>query len=291
MTTIPFGQLRLASQTFENPRVTSGLAPEDIRELALHIVRHGLLTPLLVTVPGQSKHATVIGGQRRYRAIELILGWADDIDNPHEPGGWHARDGEVNDGALIEERASELRDRVPVRLITPTGPFGEQGLALADNVLREGLSSYEIAVSLAQLADQGVTGAELARLVGKSKSWVSRKLGAWKGAGPELRAAWARGDLTEEAVQQLAELTHAQQAKALAGDQRPKRGPAHRPGIDAVKDVLVDLERRPVPPGTQLAIGAEARSIAYTEGALDALRWVTGEQTSAGFVKLVGGGE
>jgi ParB-like chromosome segregation protein Spo0J len=292
MTTIPFGQLRLASQTFDNPRTTSGLADEDIRELAVHIVRHGLLTPLLVaefTAAGGSWHATVIGGQRRYRAIARILAWDLDINNPHEPGGWHARDGEVNDGPLIEKRAAELREGVPVRVITPTGPFGAQGLALADNLLREGLSSYEVAFSLTQVADQGVSGAELARLIGKSSSWVSRKLSTWRGAGAKLREAWLAGQLTDQVVQDLSELPVAQQERALAGG-RPVRGPVSRPGIDLVKDALLELERS-APIHDEPLVIQDDRAEEYAAGVADALRWVVGRPASPQFAKLVGGGE
>ena len=280
MTTIPFGDLRLAGLQFENPRKTSGLGEESIREFAIHIVRHGLMTPLLIA------GGTVIAGQRRYRAIEMIRGWAAEI----EEGAGNGLPEELFDLMdLIDDRARELYN-VPVHDIGNGGTAVRMmGLAVADNVMRENMSSYEIAAQLSHFHDQGATGVELARLIGKSASYVSRKLSTWKNAGPELRTAWEAGELAEDAVQRLAELPHPKQVKALAGE-IPKRGAANRPGIDTVKDVLVELEVRPQPVGAQLAVGAEARSVAYTAGVLDALRWVAGRQASEDFAKLVSSG-
>jgi len=179
---------------------------------------------------------------------------------------------------LLETRAKALVDHVPVRVIAG---IGLEGVALADNVQREPLSSYEIAAYLDKLShDGGVTGVQLARLVGKSTTWVSRKLAAFRGAGAELRAAWERGELAEERVQQLADQPLDYQERALAQAAAPPRGPAHRPGIDAVKDVLGEVERRPLP-------GAAQVTVAYAKGVLDALRWVSGQQSSEDFAKLV----
>lgn len=286
MSTMPFSKLRLADENFTNPRRSSGLEPEVIRELGLHIGHHGLMNALLVTSDG-----LIIAGQRRYRAIEWLLRWFVTCDDPtYREGESDSEIAEILDGVSDEEhraiqaRACQLVDAVPVRVMSG---LGLGGVALADNLLREDLSSFEIAQHLDHLHAQGATGAELARLIGKSKSYVSRKLSTWRDAGAELKATWEAGTLAEDAIEQLSALPHDQQAKALAGPvARGRRGAAGRPPIEMVKDVLGEIERRPVPDGAQLAIGAEARSISYTTGVLDALRWVAGQRTSAEFAKL-----
>ncbi len=152
-------------------------------------------------------------------------------------------------------------------------------MALGENLQRKDLSSFEIAAHLAHLHGEGATGAELARMIGKSKAYVSRKLSTWRGASLELKLAWEAGEIAEDAVQQLAELPHDQQAKALAGTvPRGRRGPAGRPPIEMVKDTLESLERHEPTAGDDDGV--------YAAGVLDALRWVAGQRTSPNFAKL-----
>ena len=275
-----FERLRLSGDGFVNPRTSSGLSPESIRELALHIGSHGLLNPLIVTSDGM-----VIAGQRRYLAIEWLIQWFTTQQEPHHQP---AQDYDAASRAIaglshenvseLERRAREFADGIPVRVVSGTGL---DGVALAENLQREDLSSYEVARHLSHLSSHGITGAELARLIGKSAAWVSRKLASYKGAGPELRAVWERGEMAEDAVQELAHLTHEQQAKALAND-RPRRGPANRPGITTVKDALRDL----IAAGRRQNASTSQQQT-YASGVRDALRWVTGERTSPGFVALI----
>jgi len=276
-----FDKLMLAGLQYSNPRTSSGLAEPDISELALHIVRHGLMTPLLVTPSG-----LVIGGQRRYRAIELIFSWAAQLDVPGDEEVSPELKGMTGDEMLrVITAANELRD-VPVNALATSGPVEEGGLAIADNVMRESLSSYEVAESLSGLSAQGATGANLARLVGKSPSYVSRKLKLYASAGPELRAAWRTDSITEQTVEGLAYRPHAEQARMLAGGERPGRGPANRPGIETVKDVLGELERAGLATNNPRMEVGDAR---YAAGVVDALRWATGQQASSAFTKLAAG--
>lgn len=292
MTTIPFAQLRLSEPGFQNPRTSSGLDDRSICELALHIGLHGLLNPPLVTERG-----LVIAGQRRYRAIELLIKWFADQPRTAEEAsaqdltrfsrffGEDGADLSHEEVSIMERRAQELSRACPVRMV---GGSGLEGLALADNIQREQLTSYEIARHLFHLHEQGVTGKDLARLIGKSRTYVSRKLSTWRGACPELRMAWEKSELAEDAVQELAALPHDEQLRALAQPvPRGRRGPANRPGIDTVKDVIDDLE-----------VGMKGRAIqwpvektTYANGVIDALRWVSGERASELLAQLVGGGD
>lgn len=272
--TMRFVNLKLASPTFSNPRTSSGMDPVKMRELAKNIVRYGVLTPLLVTPDG-----VIVSGQRRYRAIELILFWHRNPESMPitDPGD----DAEPIAEDAVTYQARKLLQDVPVRVMD-LSPNAIEGVAMVDNIHREPLSSFEIANRLWVLHETGVSGTELARLTGKSSTWVSRKLSTWRGATPDLRIAWQNGNLTDDAIQQIAELPAAQQGdallKALGGTMpRTGRGPAGRPGIETVKEVLSSGER---------AVRGSGQS-EYARGILDALRWSTGTQSSADFAEFI----
>lgn len=285
---MPFARLKLKDEGFINPRTTSGLDHDELRELAIHIGLHGLLVPLLVT-----KHGLVLAGQRRYIAIDWLIAWCTPRGAAVVPEHWDsdvavaAALEEVGHEALskIERRAHDLLEGVPVRIIDD----GEDldGVALADNVLREGLSSFEIAATLTKMSAAGKTGTELARMIGKSTSYVSRKLSWFRLSGPALKKAWESGQVNEDQVEELCKLPAPEQAKVLAGPvPRGRRGATNRPGIDTVKQALDELvlagyqKQNP-----QLEVGV-AR---YAAGVADALAWVTGEQASQALAKLLNG--
>jgi ParB-like chromosome segregation protein Spo0J len=278
--------LRLSGDGFANPRET--VDPIKLRELAAQIGWDGLRSPLLVTGGD-----VIIAGQRRWLAIGMLIMFRRAyLDTSNEPSDLEidqiARDiGLVDPGegmigeihVRLLEHAAALESAIPVIVLAAADDI--EAIALADNLQREEMTSYEIAQRLAHLHEQGATGANLARMTGKSKSWVSRKLSAWGGAGAALRNAWCRGELAEDAVQQLAELDAAAQEKALAnGTPRATRGPANRPGIDTVKAVLADLEPR----------WADARPLGdrlYAKGIRDALRWVSGHPADTDLLQLI----
>lgn len=277
-TTKRYSELRLRDEQFTNPRTHSGLGIPEILELARSIYLHGVLVPLLVT-----DTCTIVAGQRRYLALGLLQSppALRDIAGPN---------GDLQ-STPTAFRVRELLANVPVRILSK-GRDGEflaqlEGIALTDNLLRSDLSSYEIAARLAQLAEQGLSGVAIANAISKSPTYVSRKLSAWRGAGVDLRSAWEAGELTDDQVQQLAELPHDMQAKALAGPvPRGRRGPAHRPSVDAVRDFLFELEE-----GEKAWGNRTPTPDSYRTGVMDALRWVTGANTGPAFVKLAGGGD
>jgi ParB-like chromosome segregation protein Spo0J len=279
-TTMPFAQLRLSDPAFTNPRTTTGLEPAAIAELAIHIARNGLLVPLLVRADG-----LIFAGQRRYLAIDLLHRWtvklaADAAFNlPRKlfdallAGIEH----EDDDLDKIADRSIELWV-VPVRIL-----FGDNigDLAIAENLQRSDLSSYEVAAAITALHERGSSGVELARALGKSTAYVSRKLSAFRDACAEVKEEWRTGRITEERVHALVALPPDRQRLELAGDPRAKRGPAMRPSIDVVKDALAEVGARASKPA------ANPISQSYENGVLDALRWVAGQKTSENFAKLV----
>ncbi len=270
----PLSSLRLGDLDgeFTNPRTE--VDEEKVYELALEIVHRGVLNSLLVTEDG-----LVVGGSRRYRALRLLQGWPLNERL--------LRDVNLNVQQL-DERARILVHEVPVRIVLPkVGDLGGlarlEGIALADNLHRVDLSSYEIAAKLTGLHVAGATGAQLARLIGKSASYVSRKLSTWRNAGPDLHAAWKEG-MAEDGVITLSGLPVEEQVKVLAGPvPRGRRGPAHRPSVDMVRDFLDGFEKTTTAGDSTLLRDFREQ---YRNGILDALRWVTGNKTSEVFAKI-----
>ncbi|MBT8453009.1 MAG: hypothetical protein KJO40_13655 [Deltaproteobacteria bacterium] len=257
MDTRPYGELTLTSEGFKNPRVLnrSGLAKKDLRELAQDIARRGLLYPLLITRDG-----LILGGQRRYLAIGIIMA-ADPAD------------------AAWQRKRQFERDGIPVRVLDCDG-LEAATTALADNLHRAALSSFEVAERLAALsdADGGPTGAELAERIGKSRTYVSRMLKAWRGAGPQLKRAWSAGTVTYQRVKEVADLPTGEQQAALKGagrdsDRYGKPGPkgAHgRPGVEALKGAHERLQE-------VIDSDDEEAVFEYALGARDALAYALGE--------------
>lgn len=286
MTTVRFEQLRLATDGFTNPRKPDSpdLSTESITELAILIVRAGLWTPLLVVPSGlESGLMTyrVLAGSRRYHAIEMIREWCTAAE-AHDLVDKALIDADITYTA-IRNRAAELVN-VPVTFIATGSELEDDTVALADNISRAQLRSVEIAETLVRLSDKGHTGVELARLIGKSEAYVSKKLVAYRGACPELIAVWAAQTISDDAVFELAGKSHDEQRKRLAGGEIPKRGTSNRPAIDVQKDVLLELEHKH--PNIAPPSDPKLRAI-YIAGVRDTLRWTTGKPSTSEFAQLV----
>jgi hypothetical protein len=255
MSWMAYGDLHLRDEYFDNPRRQSGLDKTSLRELAADIGERGLMNSLLVTADG-----LILGGQRRYLAIGIL------IEDNHPMG-------------------IKLRPRVPVTV----RDHDAAGDALADNLHRVGLSSYETAAEVARMAaDSNAT--EVSRRIGKSRTYVSKMLKAWNGAGATLKSYWCKGTISYDAVKRIAALPEDQQARAATREmalktRRKKRGGSHgRPGIDRVKDVLMATERTTTP---RMIADYPVDSVSYRGGARDALMWASGEEPTPHFAEML----
>ncbi len=270
MTTLPYERLKLTADGFENPRTYTGLSALELANFAAHLGTIGMLNSLIVTRDG-----LILAGQRRYRAIGVLFSWVPE-GSEGEAGlrGCPLALDRFEIGRIKASVAQWRAHGIPVRIVRAPDL---SGLALVDNLQREQLSGFEVARYLNNLHREGKSVTALHKLIGKSKTYVSRKLSAWAGAGEELREAWRRGDLPEEAVQDLAALPHEEQVRKLAGPiPRGRRGPAHRPGIDTIKAALLSLE-----------LHAGQAPGDYTAGVLDTLRWLTGQPPSQALGAIV----
>ncbi len=133
-------------QVVENPHQPRSVSdPASTEELAESIREHGVLQPLLVTQVGLDDQGRpryqLIAGERRWRAAR---------------------------------KAGLAQVPVMVKEVTPVEILS---LALVENIQREDLNALEAAVAYRQLIDEfGLTQAEVARQVGKSRSTVANTL-------------------------------------------------------------------------------------------------------------------
>ena len=130
-------------QVVENPHQPRSVSdPASTEELSDSIREHGVLQPLLVTQVGLDDQGRpryqLIAGERRWRAAR---------------------------------KAGLAQVPVMVKEVTPVEILS---LALVENIQREDLNALEAAVAYRQLIDEfGLTQAEVARQVGKSRSTVA----------------------------------------------------------------------------------------------------------------------
>jgi ParB/RepB/Spo0J family partition protein len=241
---------------FENPR--EKIDAKEIANLAADIAANGLYYPLLVwqTEKDGKTVKILIGGHRRKTAIELL------IEEGRAP--W---------------RVGTLEKKVPVRYIAGKTLRDAKYNALADNLHRQELTSYELAQEMSRLKVMGDAGKTIAQTLHKSETWVSRKLGAFEKAGAALKRAWKAQKLSDDNVEALAKLPEEEQEEAaeklaeLRTQGRKGRSQARQTakGRNAVQRPAPKLMTEMI----LLADEAEA-DLRYVQGVKDALRFATG---------------
>lgn len=251
---MPLSHLKLSDGEFTNPRTKSGLDDGSIRELAVSIGEHGLLVPLRVRADG-----VILAGQRRFRAMTMLATDPVGIAKSSEPP-WNER--------LFIQRANDLKTNGVVVLVDDSE--NDDGVALVDNLMRSDLSTYETAAKLAQIRDGGfrLSNSDIAKKVGRSRSWVQRMLSAWDGSSDAVKDLWRSGEMTLSEIEEMG-----------APRSRRGRGAANRPGIDSVQELLTRArekyrnEYENMPPD-------------YEHGIIDALSWVTGNNEPSKYFSM-----
>ena len=179
--TIPYKDLILAGNGYENPRLS--VDKVSIGELAQTILDHGLLQPLIVwkTLDPETKATiyVVVDGSRRYRAI-----------------------GELTS----KKHAAPLLAAVPVHMVEAPSATEARITGLTAHVQREELTSFELAKAVTDLVGAGVKQKDMAKKLRKSPTWVSRQLSAYRYASEPVRKAWQAGKLPDDDVQHLASI-------------------------------------------------------------------------------------
>jgi len=147
----------------------------SLRELADSIARHGVLQPVLVEPAEEGKYRLLIG-ERRFRAARMV--GLDKIP------------------AIILDKPLGLEETLETRLI--------------ENLHREDVDPLDEAEAYEALREMGITVSAIARRVGKSRPYVSKRLRLLR-LHPRLREAVRRGTLTPGHCQALLRLEPEQQ--------------------------------------------------------------------------------
>lgn len=171
----------------DNPRTQTGLDDASIDSLANDIAARGLRYPLRVQarnvgVCGQKQYF-VEDGQRRTNAIILL------------------RDRGMDNG---------LSDKIPC--IVSDGTTLEAKInALADNLQRSELSSFELAQAITILKNSGVMQKDIATRINKSSATVSRLISTLENACDQLQTAWQSGHIPDDIAFDIAQLPKKEQ--------------------------------------------------------------------------------
>jgi ParB/RepB/Spo0J family partition protein len=119
-------------------------------------------------------------------------------------------------GELVKtKKAGDLKGKVPVLLIAAKTLQEARVVALVGNIHRENLTSYEQAVGIQVLKEEGMEQKSIASKLNKSPTWVSRQLSALRKSTELVQRAWKMGRISDDAVQDLVKLPHPEQDKRL----------------------------------------------------------------------------
>jgi len=192
-----------------NPRQPrQHFAEESLQELAESIRQHGIVQPVIVARSGGTPPYQLVAGERRWRAAKL---------------------------AGLRAIPAIVRDLSPRQAVE---------IALVENVQRADLSPLETAMAYRALIEEfGLTQAEVAERVGKSRSAVANTLRLLDAPVP-IQDALAAGEITEGHARALLALPDAaSQIEAL--QMVRERGLTVRQTEQLVREWTVRRARRP----------------------------------------------
>ncbi len=194
----------------DQPRKTRD--PERAAELAESVRSQGVLSPLLVTQIPETDRYRIVFGERRYHAAREA--------------------GLTSVPCVVREQLDPLQILV---------------IQLTENLQREDPRPLEVAASLARLEDQGEFGlsrSEIARLLGRSPSWVTNMLSLLATTGP-AREALDENLLRDAETTRLFQQLPQAEKDALLGEARSSNLPIRR---SAVRRQLAVTAARPTSP-------------------------------------------
>lgn len=247
--TVAFDDIKLEGSGFENPRLK--MDKTKVKDLANNIADRGLRAPL--TLWECEDGLVLVGGHRRYAAIKMLI----------EQG-----------------RAGDLEDAVPY--VKFEGDLSDARLeAIADNMDREDLSSYEMAAAVVTLLEEGKEQKEIAERLRRSVPWVSRNATAYRGAGKSLKKVWKNGELPLDVIMDIASLEEDEQDDAIDEQKALREGGGKKNAGKARKAAKARANK------VERASGKDLQSLLvmaenapedgkYVHGMKDALRFALG---------------
>ena len=247
---LPLGQLLV--EPWRNPRKTSGLSPESIRELAHSIKERGQIQPV-----GVKQHP-------RAKCHEKCV-----YDGGHDAGDplYRVVYGYRRCGAVEQLNLTSVLSLV----FEPDVPDEEcEFLAVTENVQREDLSDIEQVEAAIYLSKKmGVTVDEYAEKVGLRPGFLNKLVGAYRMLPKEITDEWRNrhplltssiiiklNDMTSEEALRTWRKGRKQKSLAKAGEAlllsagKPKN-PYRRPSLSKMMALAEKLQEAPLPPLTK----------------------------------------
>lgn len=152
----------------------------SIQELAASIRADGILQPLDVRYLREENYYQIVAGERRYTAAKL---------------------------AGLQE--------VPVKLLNATDSEMRR-LQIVENIHREELSPLELGAALVALVEAGSTAEDLAKLLCKTTSYVTKALGIGRNLSPEGR------QIVHENLNRFPSMAHLYDVSQLPAERQPE---------------------------------------------------------------------
>ena len=146
-------------------RSMEGATPESqgLEDLAASILQHGVLQPITVEALEKGKYR-IIAGERRWRAARMAL----DSGQPCARKGY-----DLSRIPAVIARSESANDRLEMQLV--------------ENLARADMRDEDVAAALQTLLDTlQVSKAELARRLGRSRSWINLVLAKGGGEAPSV---------------------------------------------------------------------------------------------------------
>jgi ParB family chromosome partitioning protein len=146
-------------------RSMEGATPESqgLEDLAASILQHGVLQPITVEALEKGKYR-IIAGERRWRAARMAL----DSGQPCARKGY-----DLSRIPAVIAKSESANDRLEMQLV--------------ENLARADMRDEDVAVALQTLLDTlQVSKAELARRLGRSRSWINLVLAKGGGEAPSV---------------------------------------------------------------------------------------------------------
>lgn len=235
---------------FRNPRRTFSKA--DVRTLAEDIANVGVKNPLQVwrTKDKDGKERLVVmGGQRRYLALELL-----------------------RKGKIKAALPKNFFDEVPVRVTEGLTAADARIRAFRDNSDHEQVSDYDETVALADIIElEDINQKEACKRLGKSTTWASRRLKAYRNACEPLKKAWKAGKVPFDDVKDLAEYEPDEQPKRVQKylDTREKNGDGGDRKSKADAKKTIDKKKKATPKAERVKPDVLREMAQMTEGVKD----------------------
>lgn len=221
--------------------------PDSCSELAESIGRFGLIEPLIVKETSHPDYDyQLVVGYRRYTAC-IVLGWT-----------------EVE--VLVRPSESEHQDKL---------------INIAENLMRENPSFWGWCCALRDTFEPGTGDTEIARILGKSRSWVRVRWLVWR-LPDDVIAQVEAGYLSAADVSLLIQKSPEEQQAAA---DRILKGKAAGETTQSLQTELSN--RRSVRPKKEVQAMMTKFMEEEKEAPMHALRWAIGEITDTQLLNLI----